>query len=90
MSRSFKKIAIHGVCSGSDKQDKTLANRKFRRIVKELLKKNIKNLPTKLKEVSNVWSFQKDGKSGVFYTKKFLSDPINSKIFQIYKKILRK
>ncbi|WP_245896695.1 hypothetical protein [Kordia periserrulae] len=37
------------------------ANRKFRRIVKQKIKKEEDKLP-KLREISNVWAFEKDGK----------------------------
>jgi len=65
MSRSRRKNPFIGIAGDSDKQDKRKANRKLRRVVKETLHMqdadDIENLPT-AKEVSNVWSFTKDGK----------------------------
>lgn len=64
MSRSQKKTSIGGntTCS-SEKQDKRAANRSLRRIVKRLCSagENIEVWP-RLREVSEVWSFGKDGK----------------------------
>lgn len=67
MSRSFKSIPKGGhSCAESDKSDKQKANRKFRRIVKQYLDDinylEEKSLPI-LQEVSNPWSFAKDGKT---------------------------
>ncbi len=62
MSRSKRKTKICGWTSASsEKEDKQLANRKLRRIVKEKLKSGKVILP-KLREVSDVWCFDKDGK----------------------------
>ena len=62
MSRSFRKIPIAGITTAkSEKQDKRLANRRYRRITKQLIKNNNFNLPL-LREVSNIWSMDKDGK----------------------------
>jgi len=62
MSRSKKKTKITGITTAeSEKEDKQEANRKLRRKTKEILKQGKEELP-KLKEVSNVWSFSKDGK----------------------------
>lgn len=63
MSRSRKKTPIFGYAGGSEKQDKRLANRMFRR--KEKVKIAIEqydDLPTNMDEVMNVWSMSKDGK----------------------------
>jgi len=60
MSRSYRKNPICGTCNGSDKQDKRLANRKLRRIQNICLTLH-RELPT-LRQVSNVWDMQKDGK----------------------------
>jgi len=76
MSRSFRKIPIAGITTAkSEKQDKRLANRRYRRITKQLIKNNNFNLPL-LREVSNIWSMDKDGKK-VF-------DPVK------YPKLMRK
>ncbi|ARN71168.1 hypothetical protein BST91_05640 [Nonlabens tegetincola] len=62
MSRSIKKTKIHGITSAkSEKENKQDANRKFRRIIKQKVKADKTELP-KLREISNVWSFNKDGK----------------------------
>ncbi|HAS41174.1 MAG TPA: hypothetical protein DCS93_11880 [Microscillaceae bacterium] len=62
MSRSRKKIKIQGITTAkSEKTDKQQANRKFRRVVKQKVKMNETELP-ELRELSNVWSFSKDGK----------------------------
>lgn len=60
MSRSRKKVPIHGICADSDKKDKRAANRRYRRITKNALNCG-RSLPT-LREVSDIWSFAKDGK----------------------------
>jgi hypothetical protein len=62
MSRSRRKNKIHGITPAkSEKEDKQNANRKFRRVVRQKVKMNKTTLP-KLRELSNVWSFSKDGK----------------------------
>jgi len=62
MSNSYKKTPIIGIAiSESEKEDKQKANRKFRRIVKSQIKVNNFDFPL-IREVSNVWSFEKDGK----------------------------
>lgn len=62
MSRSEKKTKIRGITGAkSEKENKQDANRKYRRIVKQKVKSNKSDLP-EIKEVSNVWSFDKDGK----------------------------
>ncbi|MDH7461390.1 hypothetical protein QEG73_08865 [Chitinophagaceae bacterium 26-R-25] len=62
MSRSKKKTPITGITGAeSEKNDKRIANRKFRRITKMQVKKGDDKF-VELKEISNVWSFDKDGK----------------------------
>jgi hypothetical protein len=62
MSRSLKKTKIQGITTAtSEKKNKQEANRKFRRIIKQKVKSEKTELP-ELREVSNVWSFEKDGK----------------------------
>ncbi len=62
MSKSVQKTKIHGVTTAkSEKKDKQLANRRLRRIAKEKLKLGETELPI-LREVSDVWDFDKDGK----------------------------
>lgn len=61
MSRSKKKRKIHGITTAtSEKENKQDANRKFRRVVKQIVKSEKTEFP-KLREVSNVWCFDKDG-----------------------------
>ena len=62
MSRSKRKNKIRGnTTADSEKQSKQKANRKLRRLTKESLKKGNNVLP-KLREVSDNWNFEKDGK----------------------------
>ena len=64
MSRSKKKNPFCGhTTAKSEKEDKRIANRKDRRVNKEILKTDQDD--SKLKstnETSNVWSMDKDGK----------------------------
>ena len=62
MSRSRRKNKIRGnTTATSEKQSKLKANRKLRRLTKKTLKKRQEILPL-LREVSNKWDFEKDGK----------------------------
>lgn len=66
MSKSFKKTPISGnTTHPSEKQDKRVANRKLRRAIRQYINIDPDEddyiLPI-LREVSNVWSFAKDGK----------------------------
>lgn len=62
MSRSKKKTKIQAITTAkSEKDNKTEANRKLRRIVKQKVNSGQMDLPD-LREVSNVWNFDKDGK----------------------------
>jgi hypothetical protein len=62
MSRSRKKIPIIGITTAtSEKQNKRLANRRFRRVTKIELKIS-KEFITPYKVLSNVWCYDKDGK----------------------------
>ncbi|WP_420571811.1 hypothetical protein [Kordia sp.] len=45
----------------SEKENKQEANRKLRRVVKQKIKSGKEELP-QLREISNVWGFDKDGK----------------------------
>jgi hypothetical protein len=60
MSRSYKKSLAVKIAGKSDKKDKRLANRLFRRLSKILLKMGKEPLHI-LKECSNTWSFSSDG-----------------------------
>ncbi|MCD9016033.1 hypothetical protein [Parachryseolinea silvisoli] len=62
MSRSYKKIPKQGIStSTTEKEDKREANRTLRRVTKDQVQKGAEVFAT-LREVSNVWSFGKDGK----------------------------
>jgi len=64
MSRSRRHTPIMGVTTAeSEKQDKRRANRALRRTVKTVLLKEPEAdvIPT-LEEVSDIWSFAKDGR----------------------------
>lgn len=62
MSRSEKKNKIRGITTAkSEKENKQEANRKYRRIIKQKVKSNESELP-EIREISHVWSFDKDGK----------------------------
>lgn len=60
MSRSRKYHPFITWCPGSNKKDKILANRRFRRLSKTMIHR-YKNPPHKLREVSNVYNFNTDG-----------------------------
>lgn len=63
MSRSWRKTPIIGNCAGSDKQDTCRANRKARTRNRVILRMTLDDSRLKgLREVSNVWLMQKDGK----------------------------
>lgn len=63
MSRSYKKNPFTGnTTSKSEKQDKQLANRCFRRNSKQKINMG-KEPHLSLNEVSNIWKFDKDGKN---------------------------
>lgn len=61
MSRSFKKNPVTGnTVAESEKKDKQLANRSYRRTSKQKIENEQE--PPLIRENSNVWSFDKDGK----------------------------
>ena len=65
MSRSRRKNPIRGnTTAESEKHSKLKANRKLRRLTKETLKNRKEVLPL-LREVSDKWNFEKDGKKYV-------------------------
>lgn len=62
MSRSYKHTTISAITTAqSEKRDKQLANRRFRRISKHRVKIDEEPL-IDLNEISDPWDFQKDGK----------------------------
>lgn len=61
MSRSFKHSpCVAVVCYSSNKKDKILTNRLFRRVSKYNLRNN-KPMPLRLREIRDVWDFVSDG-----------------------------
>lgn len=60
MSRSYKKHPAAKIAGKSDKKDKRLANRVFRRLSKLLLKIGKEPLH-RVRECYNTWSFSSDG-----------------------------
>ena len=66
MSRSYKHTTISGITTAtSEKRDKQLANRRFRRISRHRVKIDPEPL-IDLNEISDIWDFQKDGKRYFF------------------------
>ena len=62
MSRSYIKNKIVGYTKKeSEKRDKTIANKRYRRLVKVRIAKRSELLPL-IREVSNIYQFDKDGK----------------------------
>lgn len=64
MSKSYRKHPICGMTTAeSEKKDKQLAHRRERRIVRQILGSDpLRPVLPHRREVSNVWSFDKDGK----------------------------
>lgn len=63
MSRSYRKTPKCGwTTADSDKKSKQHANRKFRKINKQILAKDPEADLKLIREVSNVYDFRKDGK----------------------------
>jgi hypothetical protein len=64
MSRSKKRMPIRAVNgASSEKQDKRLYNRRYRRVCKQFLHVNPEcELMPHLREYSNPWAMAKDGK----------------------------
>lgn len=62
MSRSYKHTTISAMTTAtSEKKDKQLANRRFRRISRHRVRTETEPL-IDLNEISDIWDFQKDGK----------------------------
>ena len=79
MSRSYKKTPITSFTTAkSDKEDKKLANRLFRRASRNRIKSNREPF-YRLRDVCDVWDFAKDGK--MYYDKEAVKK---------YPKVLRK
>ena len=84
MSRSYKKSPVSGhTYSTSEKDDKQIYNRRYRRHVRSFVNKGWWDKVKHLKELSNVRSMSKDGKC--WYTEddlKRISGRRRSKIFR--------
>lgn len=62
MSRSVRKTKIFGITTAeTEKKDKRLWNRKFRKVCKKLIRTG-KEAPVNLNSVTNIWSGAKDGR----------------------------
>ena len=93
MSRSRKYHPFAPVCGGSNKKDKRLANRKFRRINNLAVKHNLDKLLYKLKECSDTWNFNTDGLAYYQNPKerfRMWRDMSDEEIKEIYRKLMRK
>ena len=65
MSRSRRKTPVCGITTAqSEKQDKRIANRRFRRAIRQQMQAEpqVEVLPQR-REVSDVWAMDKDGKT---------------------------
>ena len=64
MSRSRRKTPVRGITTAeSEKQDKRIANRKLRRRVRSVLRRDAEAPLPHLREVSDPWMMDKDGKA---------------------------
>ena len=81
MSRSYKRVGITPwTTSDSEKRDKMIANRLFRRRVRQALKKGrYSHLPFRMREVSDIYSWDKDGRMIHNYTSSKSLLPKNNK-----------
>ncbi|MCK9575821.1 MAG: hypothetical protein WC979_00650 [Candidatus Pacearchaeota archaeon] len=87
MSRSYKKTPICGHGGGSEKKDKRINNRMFRKQSKVSIlidDFDLMLLPINMNEVRNLWCMRKDGKSWFGYMKYEDED------ISWYKKLMRK
>jgi hypothetical protein len=94
MSRSYKKTPIHGNCGSSEKDDKIIAHKKYRKHVKDDIAAahgDIDSLDELLcpieDEVCDMWSMSKDGKT---YTDPTIYEEDSDWIKIWKKKMLRK
>lgn len=93
MSKSYKKNAYGGWTGAeSEKKDKETAHRSFRNKSKQALKRFVsednEDFPEKLKEVSEEWTFAKDGRQYCGVPKE--NDPDYERKLENHKKIKRK
>ena len=59
--RKVKKLAVNLSKKESEKRDKTIVNKRYRRLVKVRIAKRSEVLPL-IREISNIYQFDKDGK----------------------------
>lgn len=95
MSRSIRKTPIGSYnCGDSEKNDKQIYNRKFRRKTREsLLREDYDNLLFNIRQVSNVWRMSKDGKR--YYGSYLHADTAETELERLvdrlfYNKLMRK
>lgn len=93
MGKSYKKNAYTGwACAESEKKDKVAAHRSFRNKEKEVLRKVMENddeqFPERLEEISQVYSFAKDGKQYCGMPKE--NDPNYERKLENHKRTKRK
>lgn len=93
MGKSYKKNAYGGwTTAESEKRDKETAHRTFRNKSKQALKRAIDEeepeFPERLEEISQIYSFAKDGKQ--FCGEPGENDPDYERKLENYKKIKRK
>jgi hypothetical protein len=91
MSRSFRKHPAGGITTcRSEKEDKRIANRRFRRITRQAVQTG-KAIPI-MREVANVYDMGKDGKKWHGWTpgRRFTGGHGYNAAFWWYKNILRK
>lgn len=70
MSRSRKKTPIHGnTCAESEKNDKRIWHRQFRRLARICLRQGCEIMPH-FREVSDTWCMAKDGRNYFLKTPK--------------------
>lgn len=93
MGKSYKKNAYGGWTGAeSEKKDKETAHRAFRNKSKQALKHfvdtEVEDFPEKLREVSEEWTFAKDGRQYCGEPKE--NDPDYERKLENHKKIKRK
>lgn len=90
MSRSYRNVGVSPwTCCKSEKVDKIIANRIFRRRVRQALMKGRRSrMPYRMREVSNIYSWGKDGRVGHSYTtsRYLLSKMNNEELHKWYRR----
>jgi hypothetical protein len=96
MGKSFRRTPIIGHGSDSEKKDKRINNRKFRRCEHMLIAaERFDDLPICMHEIANEWCMSKDGKSWIGnmkngFNKHMRFNYTEEEIIEIYKKCMRK